>query len=149
MPQAGPRTGSAGSSFGSVSSNGDAELAVFLEAEHDGETWDLVVGSAQTASGLIADQGVSVMALGGFMGSDPAMALADFADLVESGAVRHVLVSGGRPEGRRLTETDTTPVLDARTCLCHQRGASRTGAGGSYSTMTGGSGTPMAAQAPR
>lgn len=95
LPQAGPREGSAGSSFGSVSSNGDPELAAWLEAHTDGETWALVVGSAQTASGLIADEGVSVMALGGFMGTDQTLTVAQFADLVESGAVRYVLVSGG------------------------------------------------------
>ncbi|MBL8775152.1 MAG: glycosyltransferase family 39 protein [Acidimicrobiales bacterium] len=95
LPQAGPREGTAGSSFGSASSNGDPELAAWLEAHTDGETWALVVGSAQTASGLIADQGVSVMALGGFMGTDQTLTVADFADLVDSGAVRYVLVSGG------------------------------------------------------
>ena len=76
-------------------SNGDPELAAWLEAHTDGETWALVVGSAQTASGLIADQGVSVMALGGFMGTDQTLTVAEFADLVDAGAVRYVLVSGG------------------------------------------------------
>ena len=95
LPQAGPREGSAGSSFGSVSSNGDPELAAWLEAHTGVETWALVVGSAQTASGLIADQGVSVMALGGFMGTDRTLTVAEFADLVDAGAVRYVLVSGG------------------------------------------------------
>ena len=95
LPQAGPREGTAGSSFGSASSNGDPELAAWLEAHTDGETWALVVGSAQTASGLIADQGVSVMALGGFMGTDQTLTVAEFADLVDAGAVRYVLVSGG------------------------------------------------------
>lgn len=101
LPQAGPREGTAGSSFGSASSNGDPELAAWLETHTDGETWALVVGSAQTASGLIADQGVSVIALGGFMGSDPTLTVAEFADLVEFGAVRYVLVSGGGPGGGR------------------------------------------------
>ena len=99
LPQAGPREGAAGSSFGSASSNGDPELAAWLEAHTEEETWALVVGSAQTASGLIADQGVSVMALGGFMGTDPTLTVDEFADLVESGAVRYVLVSGGGPGG--------------------------------------------------
>lgn len=94
-----PRAGSAGSSFGSASSNGDPELAAWLEAHTDAETWALVVGSAQTASGLIADQGVSVMALGGFMGTDQTLTVDQFADLVDAGAVRYVLVSGGGPMG--------------------------------------------------
>lgn len=39
------------------------------------------------------------MALGGFMGTDPAITLDQFADLVDAGAVRYVLVSGGGPGG--------------------------------------------------
>lgn len=99
LPQAGPRDGVAGQTFGSASSNGDPELAAWLAEQHTTETWDLVVGSAQTASGLIADQGASVMALGGFMGTDDALSLAQFADLVESGEVRYVLISGGSGPG--------------------------------------------------
>lgn len=122
LPQAGPRQGSAGSSFGSVSSNGDPELAAWLEAHTDGETWALVVGSAQTASGLIADQGVSVMALGGFMGTDQTLTVAEFADLVDAGAVRYVLVSGGGmgggPGGGRGATGGSSSVLSAVSSSC-------------------------------
>jgi 4-amino-4-deoxy-L-arabinose transferase-like glycosyltransferase len=99
LPQAGPRTGAAGSTFGSASSNGDPDLAAYLRAHHDGETWDLVVANAQSASGLIADDGISVMALGGFMGTDPATDLASIAALVEAGEVRFFQVSGGAGAG--------------------------------------------------
>lgn len=99
LPQAGPRTGSAGSTFGSASSNGDPELAAFLSAHRQGERWDLVVPSAQVGSGLMADQGISVMALGGFMGTDSAITGSAFADQVAAGQVRYVLVSGGDPRG--------------------------------------------------
>jgi len=123
LPQAGPRVGAAGSSFGSASSNGDPELAAWLEAHTDGETWALVVGSAQTASGLIADQGVSVMALGGFMGTDQTITVAEFADLVESGAVRYVLVSAGGPGGGRggpggMSGGSSSSVLSAVASAC-------------------------------
>ena len=39
------------------------------------------------------------MALGGFMGTDPTITVDAFADLVESGAVRFVLVSGSNASG--------------------------------------------------
>ena len=119
LPQAGPRAGTAGSSFGSASSNGDPELAAWLDAHTDGETWALVVGSAQTASGLIADQGVSVMALGGFMGTDQTLSVDEFADLVDAGAVRYVLVSGGGPGGGMGgMGGGSSPVLTAVASAC-------------------------------
>lgn len=99
LPQAGPRTGAAGSSFGSASSNGDPALAAFLLANRGGETWDVVVSSAQVGSGLLADQDVSVMALGGFMGTDRSITLAAFADLVADGRVRFVDTGGSGPGG--------------------------------------------------
>ena len=99
LPQAGARTGSAGSTFGSVSWNGDAALAAYLVGQRSGERWDLVVGNAQTASGLVAYQDLSVMAIGGFMGTDRSITVDGFADLVAAGEVRFVLVSGGRGVG--------------------------------------------------
>jgi 4-amino-4-deoxy-L-arabinose transferase-like glycosyltransferase len=95
LPQAGPRAGAAATTFGSAASNGDPALARFLLDRRRGERWDLVVSSAQSASGLIADEGLSVMALGGFMGNDPSTSPAAFADRVAAGEVRFVLVSGG------------------------------------------------------
>ena len=94
LPQAGPRSGVAGSSFGSVSSNGDPALAAWLSANDSGQRWQLAVANAQSASGLIADQDISVMALGGFMGTDAASSVDDFADAVAAGQVRYVLSSG-------------------------------------------------------
>ncbi len=99
LPQAGPRTGTAGSTFGSASSNGDPALAAFLVDHRDGETWDLAVSSAQVGSGLMADQGLSVMALGGFMGTDRAATVESFAADVAAGRVRYVLGGGAGPGG--------------------------------------------------
>ncbi len=93
LPQAGPRTGASGSSFGSANSNGDPALAAYLLRVNHGETWDVAVASAQVGSGLLADQGVSVMSLGGFMGSDPAATVDSIAAAVAKGSVRYFLVS--------------------------------------------------------
>lgn len=103
LPQAGPRTGMAGSTFGSASSNGDPALAAYLHARHTTETWDLVVSSAQIASGLIADGDVSVLAIGGFMGTDRSLSVDGFAELVRDGRVRFVLASGGTAGGPMIT----------------------------------------------
>ena len=89
LPQAGPRRGAASTSFGSVSSDGDAPLATFLRAHDRGTRWALVTANARQASGLIAYDDVSVMALGGFMGTDPATQLDQVAHLVGTGQVRY------------------------------------------------------------
>ncbi len=97
LPQAGPRQGASGSSFGSQSfDRGVSQLATWLEEHHQpGATWDLVVSSAQNASTLIADYDVPVLALGGFSGNDPTITPAQFSQLVAAGKVRYVLASGG------------------------------------------------------
>ncbi|HEX3622439.1 MAG TPA: glycosyltransferase family 39 protein [Acidimicrobiales bacterium] len=96
LPQAGPRQGAAGSTFGSEAQQfaGDPALAAFLRSQHGSERWDLVETSAQQASALVANQGLSVMALGGFSGSDPATTVAAVARLVEQGQVRFFLAGG-------------------------------------------------------
>ena len=102
LPQAGPRTGAAGSSFGSASSNGDPALAAFLTSQHTTETWDLVVAGAQQASGFIAYDGLDVLGLGGFMGTDPAASVDSVAAMVAAGQVRFFEVTStgfGGPRG--------------------------------------------------
>jgi len=96
LPQAGPREGAAGRSFGSQAFDGGvSQLATFLEGDGATARWDLVTTSAQQASTLIADYGLSVMALGGFSGNDPTITVDQFADYVAEGDVRYVLANGG------------------------------------------------------
>jgi 4-amino-4-deoxy-L-arabinose transferase-like glycosyltransferase len=97
LPQAGPREGAAGRSFGSAAFDpGVSGLASWLSNNGDPATrWDLVASSAMNASTLIAEYNLSVMAIGGFSGSDPTITVDDFANLVDQGEVRYVLVSAG------------------------------------------------------
>ena len=97
LPQAGPRIGLSGTTFGSAAFDPDAALADFLRAERHGERWDVATTSAMTASGLIAQDDISVMAMGGFLGSDPATSVAKTAELVKKGEVRFFLAGGGFP----------------------------------------------------
>ena len=94
LPQAGPQQGASGGTFGSQAfDSGTPELAAWLNSHNDADaTWQLVVSSSQNASRLIAEDGVPVMSLGGFMGTDNTISVDGFADLVSSGAVRYVLV---------------------------------------------------------
>ena len=94
LPQAGPRVGVSGTTFGSAAFDPDATLAAFLRSEAHGERWDLATTSAFTASGLIAQDDLSVMALGGFLGSDPATSISKVAEQVRSGQIRFFLTGG-------------------------------------------------------
>jgi 4-amino-4-deoxy-L-arabinose transferase-like glycosyltransferase len=99
LPQAGPRVGMSGSTFGSAAFHGDASLASFLRRQRGGAVWDVVVANAQTASGLEAEDGLSVMALGGFMGTDAATTVPAFAADVAAGRVRYVLADSSALDG--------------------------------------------------
>jgi 4-amino-4-deoxy-L-arabinose transferase-like glycosyltransferase len=97
LPQAGPRQGASGRTFGSDAfDSGTANLAVWLERSGTEATkWKLAVTSAQNASTLIARYEIPVLALGGFSGRDPTLSAAEFAALVEKGDVRYVLTNSG------------------------------------------------------
>lgn len=97
LPQAGPRQGAAGRSFGSEAFDGGvASLASFLASNGDASArWDLATTSAQQASTLVADYNISVMAVGGFSGNDPTITVDEFADYVADGEVRYVLANEG------------------------------------------------------
>ena len=86
--------GVSGTTFGSAAFDPDATLAAFLRSEANGERWDLATTSAFTASGLIAQDDLSVMALGGFLGSDPATSISKVAEQVRSGQIRFFLTGG-------------------------------------------------------
>lgn len=102
LPQAGPRGGAAGRTFGSAAfDDGTAGLAQWLEANSDPEArWQLVTPSSQQGSTLIARYGLSVMALGGFNGRDQAIDVDGFAALVDNGDVRYVLTTQQGQAGR-------------------------------------------------
>ncbi len=105
LPQAGPSSnGPASRSFGSGERrrHRPALPAWLRRKQHTTEKWDLVVTSAMSASSLIAYHDVSVMALGGFLGTDPAATVSSFATLVAKGEVRFVQGGGGFGGGWRV-----------------------------------------------
>jgi len=73
-------------------------LAQYLVANRGEATWLVAVSSASQAGPLQLLTGVPVMAMGGFMGSDPAPTLAQLQGYVRDGSVRFVLL-GGRDAG--------------------------------------------------
>lgn len=67
------------------------KLIKFLKANASNLKYALVVSSSNTAQSIILESGQSVMALGGFSGSDKILTLNQFKDLVKKGEVRYVL----------------------------------------------------------
>lgn len=81
-----------------------------------GTRWAAATTGAQSAASLQLASGVPVMAMGGFMGSDPAPTLAEFQAEVASGQVRYY-VEGGGPGGGGTgprTEDQGAGPLDER-----------------------------------
>ena len=86
------RAGGVGGALGS-------DVIAYLE-QHQGEaTWLVAVQSANEAASIELATGRPVMAMGGFSGTDPAMTVDKLAQLVLSGKLRYVVISGGGPGG--------------------------------------------------
>jgi 4-amino-4-deoxy-L-arabinose transferase-like glycosyltransferase len=88
----------AGGGFGGQA-NTSAALSKLVEAGASGYRWAAATITSTSAASMELDSnGVPVMAIGGFSGSDPAPSLAEFEKLV-SGHEIHYFVSGGGPGG--------------------------------------------------
>jgi 4-amino-4-deoxy-L-arabinose transferase-like glycosyltransferase len=68
------------------------KLLGFLAAHRQGETYLLAVPNARLAAPLIIASGEPVMAMGGFMGTDPILTPEQLAALVGEGRLRYVLL---------------------------------------------------------
>jgi len=96
------------SNFGGInmpnSSSSDTKLYEFLQSHKTNEKYSLVVSSSRSAQNMIIQNGESVMALGGFSGSDNILALDQFKELVKNGEVRYVLSGGMGMKGGGSSE---------------------------------------------
>jgi 4-amino-4-deoxy-L-arabinose transferase-like glycosyltransferase len=79
---------------GMNSSSSNSKLIKFLKDNITTEKYSLVVSSSQSAQDLIINGGQSVMALGGFSGSDNILSLSQFKEMVNKGEIRYVLTGG-------------------------------------------------------
>jgi hypothetical protein len=87
------RTGAGG--YGGLGGTTSKQMIAYLEAHRDGATWLVAVqGSSAAASIILATDGIPVMAMGGFRGTDPAPTLAQFEQYVKQGKVHYVLTGG-------------------------------------------------------
>lgn len=89
------------------------KLVGFLTANHQGERYLLATLSAQLAAPIIIQTGEAVMAMGGFMGTDPILSPEKLSRMVGDKQVRFVMVDDISTTGRRLgTEAAGRPVAD-------------------------------------
>jgi 4-amino-4-deoxy-L-arabinose transferase-like glycosyltransferase len=68
-------------------------LTAYLREHRAGERWDLAVQSAGPAEELIISSGESVMAIGGFVGSDPIETAGRLRQRVRDGELRYFLLA--------------------------------------------------------
>jgi 4-amino-4-deoxy-L-arabinose transferase-like glycosyltransferase len=108
VPGESPRTGTGGETGGPGSAGGpggtgrvSSALSSLLESGASGYRWAAAaVGSQSAASLELGSNGVPVMAIGGFTGSDPAPTLAQFEKLVSAHEIHYFVASGsGGPGG--------------------------------------------------
>ena len=79
---------------GNFGEGSNEKLIKLLDKNIKTEKYALVVSSANNAGSIIIESGKSVMALGGFSGSDNIISLNKFKQLVKKGEVRYVLTGG-------------------------------------------------------
>jgi 4-amino-4-deoxy-L-arabinose transferase-like glycosyltransferase len=85
------RSGPGGSGQSSVT----RALTSLLNHDVSRYTWVAATSSSQTAASVELATGKSVMAIGGFGGSDPAITLAHFKQLVTTGRIHYYIAGGG------------------------------------------------------
>jgi hypothetical protein len=93
-------------------------LVAYLRANSDGERWAVAVPSAAAAEEVIITSGLSVMSIGGFLGTDPITSVAALQQRVRVGQLRYFLLSttfAGLGFGGLETSEKTSWV--AKTCL--------------------------------
>lgn len=86
-----------GASRNSTSSN--SKFISFLLKNKTTEKYLLAVSSSNDAADIIINTGESVMSLGGFLGNNNAISLAEFKQMVKNGEIRYVMVGGDKGNG--------------------------------------------------
>ncbi|CAK8054010.1 PMT family glycosyltransferase ArnT/Agl22 [Eupransor demetentiae] len=104
IPFAGPSLlqSGKGNGGGMMSSKVDTDLLNYLEKHQGNAKYMAAATNTNPADSYIIKSGRSIMALGGFNGTDPTMTLAQFKHLVKTGQVRY-FIAGGMGMGKSST----------------------------------------------
>ncbi|MBT0769686.1 glycosyltransferase family 39 protein [Kineosporia sp. J2-2] len=116
IPSVGPSGSGSGMSMGGgggmgggSSSSDSSEIDALLQSA--GTTWAAAANSANSSATYQLSSGEPIMALGGFSGSDDAITLAEFKELVADGQVRYYIsggMGGGGGMGRSSSSSSST-----------------------------------------
>lgn len=87
----------------------DPALAELVKGA-SGYRWAAATLGSQGAASLELSTGASVMAIGGFTGSDPSPTLAQFQEWVSSGQIRYFVAGGMGERGARAGDTAELPA---------------------------------------
>jgi 4-amino-4-deoxy-L-arabinose transferase-like glycosyltransferase len=109
VPVAGPGGGGLGSMANTIAGRNSSNpvLEQYLLAHQGNATYLVATLNATTAAPIILDTGKAVMAMGGFIGSDPILTTTKLAKLVANGTARYFLLTenfGGGGNGFNLEE---------------------------------------------
>jgi 4-amino-4-deoxy-L-arabinose transferase-like glycosyltransferase len=109
IPTSGPASSGA---FGGGGGAGESQANSALDALITASTtkWAAATGGYQEAANLALNTGKSVMAIGGFSGSDPAPTLAQFQQYVANGDIHYFVVGSSGGFGERGSSGITTWV---------------------------------------
>ncbi|MDR0297384.1 MAG: glycosyltransferase family 39 protein [Streptococcaceae bacterium] len=99
IPSVGPsllssQSGGMGGNAGGMSSSADSKILAYTEKNQGTATYLFATTDASTAAPYIISSGKSVMALGGFNGTDPSITLTQFKQLVKEGKIKYFLAGG-------------------------------------------------------
>ncbi|MQY28038.1 ArnT family glycosyltransferase [Nocardia aurantia] len=130
-PTVGPARADGRGGFGQAQSN--PQLSALLSATTS--TWASAINGSSAAAALEIESDKSVMAIGGFSGSDPTPTLAEFQADVKAGKVTYYVVSGQGARGGNDSAADTRSAGDNATT-----GRDRAGNGGAGNTTAGNDG---------
>jgi len=83
-----------GGMAGSPESNASSGLINFLMNNKRGEKYLVAVPNATSASSIILETGEPVMAVGGFLGSDPILTVDKLESMVKNGEIRYFMAQG-------------------------------------------------------
>ncbi|KXZ13228.1 glycosyltransferase family 39 protein [Bacillus nakamurai] len=139
IPESGPqlKSSSGGNMF---TSDVDSGLLSYLKKHNTGEEYLFATLTTVTAAPYIINTDESVMALGGFNGTDPILTAAQLKKLVDEGKVKYFLLSGNNSGNTKLVswikKNGTKISADKYSSTAKTKSSSQTGGPGGQSQQT-------------
>ncbi|TYS20990.1 glycosyltransferase family 39 protein [Bacillus subtilis] len=102
LPESGPQLKSSANGGNMFSSKVDTGLLSYLRKHNTGEEYLFATLTTVTAAPYIIHENESVMAMGGFNGTDPILTVSELKKLVKEGKVKYFLLSGNNSGNSEL-----------------------------------------------